>query len=89
MGSSFEDKELINSTFLSEKVTDYVFYLNGSEDIDVQNALYKSSVKETLGRIQNVNLQSEILITLLYNFAQIENVTLIDFVIDNFYFQYI
>lgn len=82
---NFEDKELMNSIFLNKKVTDYVFYLNGSEDIEAQKVLYKNAVKETLERIQNVHLQSEILTTLLYNFAQIENTMLIDFVIDNFY----
>ncbi len=82
---NFEDEELINSTFLSGKVTDYVFYLNGSDDVQVQNLLYKNAVDEVLRRIQNVNLQSKILTMLLYNFAQIENTILIDFIIDNYY----
>ncbi len=82
---NFEDEELMNSTFLSEKVTDYVFYLNGSEDVEVQIALYKNAVDEVMRKTQNVNLKNEILITLLNNFAQIENTVLIDFVIDNFY----
>ncbi|WP_372793737.1 thioredoxin-like domain-containing protein [Lutibacter sp.] len=82
---NFKDEELINSTFLSEKVTDYVFYLNGSEDAEVQFALYKNAVDEVMRKTQNVNLQNEILITLLNNFAQIENTVLIDFVIENFY----
>ncbi len=82
---NFEDKELMNSTFLSEKVTEYVFYLNRSDDYEVQNVLYKNAVDEVLGKIQNVNLQSEILITLLNNFAQIENTILIDFVLENYY----
>lgn len=81
----FEDEELMNSTFLSEKITDYVFYLNGSDDVEVQIALYKNAVKEVLDRIHDVNLQSEILTTLLYNFAQLENTILIDFVIENYY----
>jgi len=82
---NFKDEELMNSIFLSEKVTEYVFYLNRSDDFEVQNVLYKNAVDEVLKKIQNVNLQSELLITLLNNFAQIENTILIDFVLENFY----
>jgi thiol-disulfide isomerase/thioredoxin len=82
---NFKDKELINSTFLGKKIIDYIFYLNGSDDVQVQNELYKNAVQEVLYKIENVNLKSEILTTLLYTFAQIENAVLIDFVIDNFY----
>jgi len=82
---NFEDKELMNSTFLSEKITDYVFYLNGSEDAQVQNILYKNALKEVFERVKNISLKSEILTTVLYAFAQVENIVLIDFVIDNYY----
>ena len=82
----FTDKELLNATFLSEKVIDYVFYLNGSEDAQVQNGLYKESVKEVLQRLgEDANLKSELLTLLLHSFAQIENTVLIDFVIDTYY----
>ena len=82
---NFEDEELLNSTLLGEKVIGYVFYLNGSDDTQVQNGLYKNSVQEVLYKIESDSLKSEILTTLLYIFAQIENTVLIDFVIDNFY----
>ncbi|WP_299528132.1 thioredoxin-like domain-containing protein [uncultured Lutibacter sp.] len=82
---NFEDEELMNSTFISEKVTDYVFYLNGSEDAEVQIVLYKNAVNEVLIKMQNVNFQNEILTTLLYNFAQLENTILIDFIIEEYY----
>ena len=82
---NFEDEVLLNSSFLNEKITDYVFYLNGSDDAEVQMALYKNAVKEVLVRIQDTNLQSEIITTMLYNFAQLENTVLIDFVIENYY----
>ena len=82
----FTDKELLNATFLSEKVIDYVFYLNGSDDIEMQNGLYKESVKEVFQRLgDDANLKNELLILLLHSFAQIENTVLIDFVIDNYY----
>ncbi|MFK5959617.1 MAG: thioredoxin-like domain-containing protein [Lutibacter sp.] len=82
----FTDKELLNATFLSEKVIEYIFYLNGSEDVQMQNGLYKVSVQEVLQRLGNdENLKSELLTLLLHSFAQIENTILIDFIIDNYY----
>ncbi len=83
---NFKDEELSNSIFMSEKIIDYVFYLNRSDDVEVQNGLYKNAVNEVMLRIdENSTLKSELLTTLLYTFAQIENINLIDFVLNNFY----
>ncbi|PHS52846.1 MAG: hypothetical protein COB01_06580 [Lutibacter sp.] len=83
---NFKDKELRNSIFMSEKIIDYVFYLNRSNDVDVQSVLYKNAVNEVLFKIgDNIVLKSEVLTTLLFTFAQIENVVLIDFLLNNFY----
>lgn len=82
---NFKDKELLNSTFLSEKIVEYVFYLNGSEDVEVQNKLYKNAVQEAFSKVEEVHLKSELITTLLYTFSQIENIVLIDFLTENFY----
>ncbi|NOR27433.1 MAG: redoxin family protein [Lutibacter sp.] len=82
---NFEDEVLLNSIFLSELITDYVFYLNGSDDVEVQNILYKNATKEVVDKIINTNLKSEIISTLLYAFSQVENTILVDFVIENYY----
>jgi thiol-disulfide isomerase/thioredoxin len=83
---NFEDQELRNSIFMSEKIIAYVFYLNRSNDIDVQNGLYKNAVNEVLFKMEeNTALKSEVLTTLLFTFAQIENTILIDFLLNNFY----
>lgn len=82
---NFNDEVLSNSIFFSGKIIDYVFYLNGSDDVEVQNKLYMDSVQMVLNRIENSNLKSEMITTLLYTFSQIENTILIDFLIDKFY----
>jgi len=77
---NFEDNELMNSTFISRKIVDYVFYLNGSDDVQVQDVLYKRAVQDVMLKIgKNEQLKGELLITLLYTFAQIENSNLVDF----------
>jgi len=81
----FDDKELRNSIFLTQKVVDYVFYLNGSDDIQVQNSLFKSAVNDVFKNINDDDLRSEMVTILLHSFAQIENTVLIDYVIENYY----
>lgn len=83
---NFSDTALINSAFISEKVINYVFYFNVSDDKEVQNKLYKNAVNKVLNEIGgNMQLKSELLITLLYTFSQVENATLIDYLFTNFY----
>jgi len=83
---NFNDDELRNSIFLSEKVIDYVFYLNQSDDLEVQYALYKNAVKEVMDKVgENNSLKSELSTILLYTFAQVQNTVLIDFLIDDIY----
>jgi thiol-disulfide isomerase/thioredoxin len=82
----FNDTELINSTFLSEKVTDYVLYLNVSDDVEVQEKLYKNAVNEVMEQIgKNQQIKSELLAALLYSFAQIEDIVLTDYLLANYY----
>jgi thiol-disulfide isomerase/thioredoxin len=82
----FNDNALIFSTFLSEKVMDYIFYLNISEDIEVQNALYKRAANEVMQKIgNNAYIKSELLTLMLVTFAQAENITLTDYLVDEFY----
>lgn len=83
---NFEDTVLLNSIFFSEKVIDYVFYLNTSDDVVVQNSLYKKALHEVVERIgANNNVKAEMLTTLLYVFAQTQNAVLVEFVLDNYY----
>jgi len=82
---NFNDQELRNSTFINKKIVDYIFYLNGSDDAEVQNILYKNAVQEVLNKIDDIDLKSEVLTSLLYTFSQIENIVLIDFIIEDFY----
>tara|TARA_R110001583_G_scaffold176620_1_gene331363 strand:+ start:12762 stop:14102 length:1341 start_codon:yes stop_codon:yes gene_type:complete len=82
---NFEDEVLRSSIFYSEKIIEYIFYMNRSSDRQVQIGLLKNSVNEVFNKIENQSLKSELLITLLYTFAQVEDVALIDYVIKNHY----
>ncbi|MHB1148000.1 MAG: TlpA family protein disulfide reductase, partial [Lutibacter sp.] len=83
---NFEDNAMKNSNFFGEKAIEYVFYLNVSDDVQVQNALYKNAISELMQKVGGNNeVKSEILTSLVYAFEQFENMPLIDFVLDNLY----
>ncbi len=83
---NFNDSVLQNSIFYTEKIVDYVFYLNRSDDVDVQNGLYKNAINEIAEKMgDNYSLTSSILTTLMYNFAQLENTLIIDYILENLY----
>lgn len=82
----FDDSTLKNATFFSERAIEYVFYLNVSDDAQVQNALYKSAINEIIQKIgENYEVKSDIFTSLIYAFEQFENLTMTSFVIDEFY----
>ncbi|PKP13008.1 MAG: hypothetical protein CVU08_07525 [Bacteroidetes bacterium HGW-Bacteroidetes-3] len=83
---NFEDNTLKNSTFFGEKAIEYVFYLNVSDDLEVQNALYKNAINEVMQKVgENNEVKTDVLTSLIYAFEQFENGKMTGFVIDNFY----
>ncbi len=83
---NFKDKVLLNSTFLSEKALEYVFSLNVSDDMQMQNTLYKNAVKKVMLKAEENNyLKTELLTAFLYTFSQIQNSVLVDYILTNFY----
>ena len=82
---NFEDKVLQNSIFITEKVIDYVFYLSVSEDVSVQTMLYKKAINEIEDKTKDdVQLKSDLLTSILYNFNQQENVPLMKYVLNDY-----
>ena len=82
---NFNDETLINSVFLSEKAVEYIFYLNSSEDVEMQTALYKNSLNKVMGLINNPNVRKDVLTSVIGTFAKEENSTLVDYSISKFY----
>ncbi|MFO7673131.1 MAG: hypothetical protein R6V74_05425, partial [Lutibacter sp.] len=84
--TNFDNRVLMNATFFGEKAIEYVFYLNVSDDVEVQNALYKNAINELMQKTgTNDEVKSDILVSLIYAFEQFENMAMAVFVIDEFY----
>lgn len=76
----FSDKNLKNSTILSEKVINYVFGLHTSDDVEVQNKFYKKATEEVLAKVQgDVSQSKNMKELLLFNFSSIQNIPMVDY----------
>ncbi|MGV8945407.1 MAG: TlpA family protein disulfide reductase [Lutibacter sp.] len=83
---NFDDSALKKATFFGEKAIEYVFYLNVSEDSEVQNILYQNAINEVMQKVgENDEVKSAILTSLIYAFEEFENINFIGFILDNFY----
>lgn len=77
----FDNENLANSSIFVDKVIEYVFYINGSDDPEIHRTLKKKSIEEALSKIgENSIVKSEVLSSLLYTFAGQEKLQMVDFV---------
>lgn len=83
---NFKSKELYNSSFLVNKVVDYVFYLNTAENQQVKQKIYKKSIKKVMSLIADDKKQikeiSEYLITI---YTDMRNSEIVDWLFANYY----
>ena len=80
------DEALSHSTFVSDRLHDYVFYLNQAEDRVSENALQKDAIEKALQWIdKDMELLGSFESDLLEAYLLNENVEMINFVNDNYY----
>ena len=81
----FNNSVLLNSTFISDRINDYIFYLNNSDDPSTLNKLWEEAIDDVLAKIKsNQALSRDIQEGLLYNFAQQQNVPLASHVLNHY-----
>ena len=81
----FSDKTLINSTFITNKIIEYVFYVNYSDDQTQQNNLFKKSIDVVLSKIKDPEYKIDIIVFLITKFESINNLESIDYLLENQY----
>ncbi|MBS9766161.1 MAG: AhpC/TSA family protein [Flavobacteriaceae bacterium] len=81
----FSDEYLKNSVLLPEKIIDYVFKINASDDVEVQNKIYKKACLDVLEKAGNdMFIRRSVLEFLLRNFSIAKNVPTVDFLIEEY-----
>ena len=81
----FSNKELLNSSFLVDKITEYVFYLNYSEDKDEQQKLHKKAINTVLPKLTNLPFKKDVIEFLITQFEASKNLSLIDYLFNKHY----
>jgi thiol-disulfide isomerase/thioredoxin len=81
----FSNDTLVNSSFLLDRVTDYVFYLNYSDDIKTQQTLYKIAVERVFTKIKDAGFRKNVIEFLIEKFEENNNFKMIDFLFKNYY----
>jgi len=81
----FNNKTLLNSSFLIDRITDYVFYINYSDDTATQQKLLKESIDKVLSKVENNFFKKEVIQFLITQFEGSMNLELIDYLFGNHY----
>lgn len=81
----FSDKKLMNSPFLTNKIVEYLYSINYSEDTKTQNNLFKKSIDLVLSKITNLNYKEEIIVFLIAEFETINALKILDYLLEDQY----
>ena len=81
----FSNETLINSSFLVDRITDYIFYINYSDNAETQQRLYKTAVETVFIKVENIVFKKNIIEFLIEKFEENNNFRMIDFLFENYY----
>ncbi len=79
------DSILNKSTFINDKIVDYIFYLNQSNDREALNEMQKNSINISLSKLSNSLLKKNIEESILNRYAEEQNDEMVNFMLDNHY----
>lgn len=82
---NFDSKELYNSAFLIDRITDYVFYLNYSSEPELQQKLFKESITKVMGKTSDPKLKKEISEFLIEQFTRGQEAGIVDWIFADYY----
>lgn len=81
----FSNKKLINSSFLTNRILDFIFYINYTEDPKKQADLYKKSITTVLSKIDSKSYKRDIIEFLIGQFETQKNIEIIDYLFTDHY----
>lgn len=81
----FSNKALVNSSFLTNRILDYIFYINYSEDLESQQILYKNAIETVLSKIKSESYKRDIIEFLIEQFEAAKNLDIIDYLFESHY----
>lgn len=81
----FSNKTLNNSTFLFDKISEYIFTLNFAVDPVQKEKTYKKSCKIAITKAKTTSFKADVINYLISQFSEIKNATLVDHLFANYF----
>ena len=81
----FSNKTLNNSTFLFDKISEYVLALNFAVDPVQKEETYKKSCNVAITKAKTTSFKADIINYLISQFSEIKNATLVDHLFANYF----
>ena len=81
----FKSEALYNSSFLIDRITDYVFYLNYSEDASLRQELLKESITKVMGKIPSGKIKKAAVDFLVTTLTDKRNGEAVDWMLAEYY----
>ncbi len=81
----FNNAALYNSAFIIDRITDYVFYMNYSDNAKKQNELHKSAVQTVLSKTKSQAFKKDIIEFLITQFVNARNIDFADYLMKTYY----
>nr|WP_299031324.1 TlpA disulfide reductase family protein [uncultured Tenacibaculum sp.] len=81
----FKSETLFNSSFLIDRINDYVFYLNYSDDKEVQQELIKESIKNVMKKISSDKLEKAVTYYLISALTDKRNGPAVDWMFEEYF----
>ena len=81
----FNNTALYNSAFIIDRITDYVFYMNYSDDAKKQNELHKAAVQTVLSKTKSQAFKKDIIEFLITQFVNSRNIDFADYLMKTYY----
>jgi thiol-disulfide isomerase/thioredoxin len=81
----FKSDALYNSSFLIDRITDYVFYLNSSEDKQLQQKLLRTSIVKVMNMVPSGKLRKGVTEFLITALADKRNGEAVDWLFEKYY----
>jgi len=79
----FADVHLYNSSFLIDRIADYVFYMNYSQDPSKQLTMHKKAVDISIGKVDDIGFKADVIEFLTSQFAALRNSPMVDYLMAN------
>lgn len=79
----FSSPQLYNSSFLVDRITDYVFYMNYSQNPTRQLELYQKAVNLSISKATSIEFKSDVIQFLISQFVALKNEAMVDYLMIN------